>query len=65
MKTRIKKVSKQVRQLVDGGTQEDARVKLDAAKSVIDKAARKGVIHKKTASRKISRLSRKVNAIGA
>jgi small subunit ribosomal protein S20 len=65
VKTRIKKVSKQVRQLMDEGTQEDARLKLDAAKSVIDRAARKGVIHKKTASRKISRLSRKVNAMGA
>ena len=34
---------------------------LDTAKSVIDKAAKKGMIHKRTASRKISRLSKLVN----
>jgi len=39
--------------------------KLDAAKSVIDNAAKKGVIHKKSAARKISRLSRLVNTISA
>jgi small subunit ribosomal protein S20 len=31
---------------------------------VIDKAASKGVLHKNTASRKISRLTRKVNHLG-
>ena len=30
---------------------------------IIDKAASKGVLHKNTASRKISRLTRKVNAL--
>jgi small subunit ribosomal protein S20 len=39
--------------------------KLDTAKSIIDKAAKKGVIHKKTASRKISRLSKNINTISA
>ncbi|MEE8554199.1 MAG: 30S ribosomal protein S20, partial [Desulfobacterales bacterium] len=34
---------------------------LNTAQSIIDNAAKKGVIHKKTASRKISRLSRLVN----
>ncbi|MBW2175651.1 MAG: 30S ribosomal protein S20 [Deltaproteobacteria bacterium] len=35
---------------------------LNAAKSAIDKAAKKGVIHRKTAGRKISRLSKLVNS---
>jgi len=46
-------------------TQEEALKELNNAKSVIDKAAKKGVIHKKTASRKISRLSKHVNTISA
>jgi small subunit ribosomal protein S20 len=34
----------------------------NAAKSAIDKAAKKGVLHKKTAARKVSRLAKQVNA---
>lgn len=64
-KTRIKKVVKDVRLAASETTGEAVREKLDAAKSVIDNAAKKGVIHKKSASRKISRLSRLVNTISA
>ena len=64
-RTRIKKVVKDVRLAADETTKETAVNKLDAAKSAIDKAAKKGVIHKKTAARKISRLSRLVNTISA
>jgi len=64
-RTRIKKVVKDMRLAADEGTKETAVKKLDAAKSTIDKAAQKGVIHKKTAARKISRLSRLVNTISA
>ena len=63
-RTRIKKVVKDMR-LAAETTKETAVKKLDAAKSTIDKAAQKGVIHKKTAARKISRLSRLVNTISA
>jgi small subunit ribosomal protein S20 len=37
--------------------------RLKEAVSVIDKTASKGVIHRNLASRKISRLTRKVNAL--
>jgi small subunit ribosomal protein S20 len=40
---------------------EDAAAALKAAISVIDKAAQKGVIDKKTASRKIARLTKSAN----
>jgi small subunit ribosomal protein S20 len=40
-----------------------AAEKLHTAQSVIDRAAKKGAIHKRTAARKISRLSRLVNRI--
>ena len=64
-KTRIKNIVKDVRLAVSEKSKESALTKLDTAKSIIDKAAKKGVIHKKTASRKISRLSKIVNAISA
>ena len=64
-KTRIKNIVKGVRQTVSENSTEAAVAKLDRAKSIIDNAAKKGVIHRKTASRKISRLSRLVNSISA
>ena len=64
-KTRIKNIVKDVRLDVSEKSKESALTKLDTAKSIIDKAAKKSVIHKKTASRKISRLSKNVNAISA
>ena len=62
-KTRIKNIVKGVRQTVSEKSNEAALAELDIAKSIIDNAAKKGVIHRKTASRKISRLSRLVNTI--
>ncbi len=43
--------------------EDKSREELSKAVKVIDKAAGKGVLHKNTASRKISRLTRKVNAL--
>jgi small subunit ribosomal protein S20 len=62
VKTRIKHLTKDVRLSSTAGSQEAALTKLNAAKSIIDKAAKKRIIHKKTASRKISRLSKLMNA---
>ena len=61
VQTRVKNVVKEVR-LAIAGNAEDAEQRLDTAKSVIDKAAKKGVLHKKTAARKISRLTKKLKA---
>jgi len=59
-RTRIKSLVKQVRTSAADNIN-DAGGQLNQAKSVIDKAAKKGVIHKNTAARKISRLARLVN----
>jgi len=59
-KTRIKKVTKEVRLSLKEDSGEMTLKKLNTAQSLIDKAAKKGVIHKKTAARKISRLSKLV-----
>jgi len=61
-KTKIKNIVKSIR-LVANEKDKEALSTLNTAKSLIDKAARKGVIHKKTAARKISRLSTLVNTI--
>ena len=58
VKTSVKKVLSAVSE-----NDENAASVLDMAKSAIDKAAKKGVIHKRTAARKISRLAKKINAM--
>lgn len=54
---------KQVREAVAGGDPAAAQAALQRAIPFIDKAATKGVIHKATASRKISRLTKLVSAL--
>lgn len=63
VKTRIKHITKEVRQASGEASKDEALAKLKTAQSIVDKALKKGVIHKKTAARKISRLSRLVNTI--
>ena len=52
---------KKVRTAIAEGDTETAKAVLEKAIPYIDKAASKGVIHKATASRKISRLAKLVN----
>ena len=60
VKTNLKTLEKKLREAkASGETTEDL---MKQTQSAIHKAAKKGVIHKKTASRKISRLSKLVNA---
>lgn len=63
VKTNVKNIVKEVRLAVSETSKEAASEKLRMAKSKIDKAAKKKVIHKKTASRKISRLSKLINSV--
>ncbi len=63
VKTRIKNSVKNVRLAIGEKSSEASLKKLNDAKSIIDKAAKKGVIHTKTASRRISRLTKLVNTI--
>lgn len=61
VKTRIKSVVKEIRQAIENNVTEEVSKMLDGAKSAIQKAAKKGVIKKNTASRKISRLTKQLN----
>ena len=64
-KTHVKTRVKAVITSVESKETDSAREELLRATKVIDKAAAKGILHKKTASRKISRLTKKVNALSA
>ena len=61
--SRVKTLVKKVVSAIAVSDNEAAKVALAPAVAAIDKAANKGVYHKKTASRKISRLTKSVNKL--
>ncbi|ESL01856.1 MAG: 30S ribosomal protein S20 [Catonella sp.] len=61
--SRVKTLVKKVVSAVALSDNEAAKVALAPAVAAIDKAANKGVYHRKTASRKISRLTKSVNKL--
>ena len=63
IKSAVKTAIKKVDAAVVAKDKEAAAAALLAATSAIDKATTKGVYHKNTASRKVSRLSKAVNSI--
>ena len=63
IKSRVKTAIKKVDVAIAAGNKELANAELLKAISEIDKAASKGVYHKNTASRKISRMTLAVNKI--
>lgn len=63
VKATVRSAVKKVAAVVDTGVVADAQATLAAASGVIDKAAKKGVLHKNAANRKKSRLAKKVNAM--
>lgn len=63
IKSRVKTLVKKVDAAVAAGDKSAATASLKAAVVAIDKAAAKGIFHKNTAARKVSRLSRAVNKI--
>lgn len=64
VRTGVKSIVKNVRLSAENNA-EEMIAELNKAQSTIDKAAKKGVIHQKTASRKISRLSKLINSASA
>jgi small subunit ribosomal protein S20 len=60
-KTAMKTVVRQVEEALVAGSEEQAKAALQVAIPMIYKTATKGSIHKKTASRKVSRLTKRVN----
>lgn len=62
VKSVLKNSIKAVNVAVEKKSQEDAQAELKEAIPTISSAASKGTIHKRNAARKISRLTKKVNA---
>ncbi len=60
-RTKIKTCIKKVEETITQNNKDSIQAVLNEAIKVISKAASKGIIHKNTASRKISRLTKKVN----
>ena len=65
VRTRVKSIVKDVRSAASEKTDADMSAKISVVQSVIDKASKKGVIHKRTAARKISRLAKLANTAGS
>jgi len=62
MKTRIKNTVKKFLAALEQGSIEEAEATFREAQSIIQRAVTKGTLHWRTAARKISRLSAKLNA---
>jgi small subunit ribosomal protein S20 len=62
-KTRVKNVVRQVRAAVAQNNAEEAQEALKSAIPTIARVAGKGTLHWRAAARKISRLTRQVNAL--
>ena len=63
IKSKVKTAIKKVDAAIAAGDKAAAQASLVIATTEIDKAATKGVYHKNTASRKVSRLAKAVNAM--
>ena len=63
IKSKIKTLSKKVEAAVEANDKAVAAEALKVATTEIDKACSKGVYHKNTAARKVSRLTNLVNAM--
>ena len=63
-RTEVNKARK-VEEAIASGKKAAAAAALKAAEPVIARTAQKGIVHRKTASRKVSRLAKRIGAMGA
>ena len=64
-RSRMRTYVRKVEEAIASGDKEAAAVALREAQPEIMRSASKGILHKNTASRKISRLSARIKALGA
>lgn len=64
-RSRMRGFIRKVEEAIESGDKAAASQALKAAQPEIMRSAQKGVVHKNTAARKISRLSSRVNAISS
>ncbi len=63
VRSRVKTAVKKVDAAIEAGDKTAATEALRAAVSELDKATKKGIYHKNTTARKVSRLTKAVNAL--
>jgi small subunit ribosomal protein S20 len=64
-RSRMRTFVRKVEEAISSGDKSAAEVALRAAQPEMMRSAQKGIVHKNTASRKISRLSARIRALGA
>ena len=64
-RSRMRSAVRKVEDAIASGNKEAARAALKEAEPIIVRTAQKGMTHRKTASRKVSRLSKRIVALGA
>jgi small subunit ribosomal protein S20 len=64
-RTRVKGEVRAVEEAIKAGDQAKALAALAAAEPILARNAQKGIMHKRTASRKVSRLAHRVKAMSA
>lgn len=64
-RSRVRTFLRKVEEAIAAGNKDEAATALKTAESELQRAAGKGVFHKNMASRKVSRLARRIKAIGA
>ena len=64
-RSRVRTFLRQLEEAIVAGNYKTATEALRTAQAELMRAAQKGIYHKKTASRKISRLSKRVKALAA
>lgn len=64
-RSRMRTFLRKVEEAIASGKSDDATAALRAAEPEIMRAAQKGVLHKNTASRKVSRLAARVRTLSA
>jgi len=64
-RSRMRTYVRKVEEAIASGDKEAANLALREAQPEIQRSAAKGIMHKNTASRKISRLSARIKALGA
>ncbi|MDB5522493.1 MAG: ribosomal protein [Rhizobium sp.] len=64
-RSRMRSFIRKVEEAIASGDKTAAEAALKAAQPELQRAATRGVLHRNTASRKVSRLAQRVNTLGA
>jgi small subunit ribosomal protein S20 len=64
-RSRMHSAVRKVEEAIASGNKEVAQAALKEAEPIMVRTAQKGMTHRKTASRKVSRLAKRVGALGA